>query len=161
MPSRDYLLRLIEQVGQLLRQVIRQRERNAPQEALQSVMAACERLFGMEAVQLFQFTPDQHFLMLADAESPQQGRDKALMYASLTAEAGRCYQQLNQPKLAQQAFLSALRLTLKAHIQFPADGWPDYAPSITELLDLLGDIVLDDETAALLAAAGTPGSANR
>ncbi|ACB76082.1 hypothetical protein [Opitutus terrae] len=159
MPSRDYILRLIEQVGLLLRRVIEQRERNSPQEALQSVMAACERLFGMEAVQLFQFTPDQHFLMLTEAGSPEEARDKVLMYAALTAEAGRCYQQLNQPKLAQQAFLSALRLALKAHLQLPADDWPTYAPSITELLNALGDLILDDDTAALLAAAGAPAKA--
>lgn len=152
MPSRDYLLRLIEQVGQLLRRVVQQRERNSPQEALQSVMAACERLFGMDAVQLFQFTPDQHVVMLADGEDPENARDKILMYATLNAEAGRCYVTLHQPKLSHQSFVNALRLTLQARAQYPSDGWPTYAPSITELLDLIGDTPLDDDTAALLAA---------
>lgn len=153
MPSRDYILRLIEQVGQLLRRVVQQRERNSPQEALQSVMAGCERLFGMEAVQLFQFTPDQHFQMLADSADPDEARDKILLYAALNAEAGRCYTTLGQPKLAQQTFLIALRSTLKARTQFAPESWPDFAPKANELLSLLGDTVLDPETTELLAAA--------
>ncbi len=154
--QRDYILRLIEQVAQLLARVIHQREQHAPQEALQSVMAACERLFGMEAVRIFQFTPDQHFLMLADGEPPENGRDKVLIYAALNAEAGRCYVAAGQPKLAQQSFLNALRLTLKARQQFPTHNWPTFAPSITDLLDVLGDVPLDAETTELLAAVSMP-----
>lgn len=153
MPSRDYLLRIIEQVGQLLRRVVQQREQNAPQEALQSVMAACERLFGMEAVQLFQFTPDQHVLMLAENEPPENARDKILMYAALLTEAGRAYRTLEQPHLAQQTFLTALRLTLKARRDYTGDAWPSYAPAANDLLLLLGDTPIDEDTAALLADA--------
>ena len=154
--QRDYILRLIEQVAQLLARVIQQREKHAPQEALQSVMAACERLFGMEAVRIFQFPPDQHFLMLAEGESPENARDKVLIYAALNAEAGRCYVATNQSKLAHQSFLNALRLTLKARQQFPTHDWPTFAPSITELLDVLPDVQFDAETTELLAAASMP-----
>jgi len=161
MPQRDYILRLIEQVGQLLARVIRQREEKAPQEALQSVMAACERLFGMEAVQLFQFTPEQHFAMLAEDETPDVARDKILMYAALNAEAGRCYVALNHSQLAQQSFLNALRLTLKTREKYSSAGWPAFAPSVTELLDLLGDTPLDDETTRLIAATDMPRNADR
>jgi hypothetical protein len=159
MAQRDYLLRLIEQVGQLLRRSIHQRERHSPQEALQSIMAACERLFGMEAVQLFQFTPDQHFAILANDDTVDSARDKILIYASLNAEAGHCYTALGQPKLAHQSFVNALRLTLKARQQFPSDGWPDFAPDVTALLKLLGDTPLDSDTAALIAATAAPGAA--
>jgi hypothetical protein len=157
MPSRDYFLRLVEQVGLLLSRIVRQREQNTPQEALQSVMAACERLFGMEAAQLFQFTPDQHVLMLAEGETDDIARDKILMYAALTAEAGRCYQTLAQPDLARGSFLTALRLTLKARTRFSSEGLPPYAPRIAELLTLLGNTPLDPETTGLLAAIGPVG----
>ena len=59
-------------------------------------------------------------------------------------------------KLAQHSFLNALRLTLKARQQFPTHDWPTYAPSITDLLDLLADAPLDAETTELLAATGMP-----
>lgn len=150
--QRDYILRLIEQVAQLLARVVKQRRDNTPQEALQSIMAAFERLFGMEAVQLFQFTPDQHFAMLSAEDDPESAREKVLMYAALTLEAGRCYQALAQPKFAQQSFVSALRLTLKARTEIDAQTWPEFAPSEQEMLSLLGDATLDAETTALLAA---------
>jgi hypothetical protein len=151
--QRDYILRLIEQVAQLLSRVVRQREAHSPQEALQSIMAACERLFGKEAVQVFQFTPDQHVAMLAEGEEPGGAFEKILMYAALNEEAGRCYLALNQPKLAQQSFLNALRLSLKAQLQFPGFEPPDYAPHLQDLFHLLGDTWLDDEIVALLTAA--------
>jgi hypothetical protein len=151
MPSRDYLLRLIEQVAQLLARAVHQRKASSPQESLQSIMAACERLFGLEAVQIFQFTPDQHMAMLTEGETPGNARNKILIYAALNLEAGRNYTALGQPQLAQQTFLNALRLTLRARSQYPADLWPDYAPNIAELLKLLGDTPLDSDTATLLA----------
>lgn len=157
MAQRDYILRLIEQVGQLLARVIQQRRQRAPQEALQSIMAACERLFAMEAVRLFQFTPDQHVLMLAEGEDEVTARNKILMYAALTAEAGRCYTELAQPQLAAASFVNALRLTLKARLDYPADTWPDFAPKTAELLQQLGNAPLDPDTTDLLAAAGENG----
>lgn len=152
--QRDYILRLIEQVGQFLSRVIQQREASAPQAALQSIMAACERLFGMEAVQIFQFTPDQHAAMLADGEEPQTAHDKILMYAALNEQAGHCYVSLGQPALARQSFLNALRLSLKAQQQFPGFASPHYAPDPSTLLRQISATPLDDDTARMVAAAG-------
>jgi hypothetical protein len=154
MPQRDYLLRLIEQAGLLLRRMVEQRERNSPHEALQSLMAACERLFGMDAVELFRFTPDQHFQMLAETETPENARDKILIYAALNTEAANSFELLHQLDRARQCRINALRLVIRARLTFPVDGWPEFAPSITDLLDQLGDAPLDDDTAALIASAG-------
>jgi hypothetical protein len=157
MAQRDYILRLIDQVGQFFRRAIRQREQRSPQDALQSVMAACERLFGMEAVQLFQFTPDQHVAMLAEADDGEDALTKIMMYAALMAEAGRCYLDLGQPTLAQASLRTALRVTLKARLQYPTDALPDFAPKTGDLLARLGDEPLDEETTELLAAVGKGG----
>jgi hypothetical protein len=152
--QRDYILRLIEQVGQLLSRAVGQRTRLSPHEALQSIMAAFERLFGMEAVQIFRFTPDQHIEMLAEDETAEGAQHKILMYAALNEEAGRCYITLEQPELAQQSFLNALRLSLKAQLQYPGAELPDFAPPPSRLLEELKDVPLDTETSALLARAG-------
>lgn len=151
---RDYLLRIIDEVGLLLRRVLQQRSSGRPGEALQSVVAACERLFQLEAAQLFQFTPDQHFAMLADGETPDIARDKILLYAALNAEAGRCYTALGNAALARQSLVNALRLTLKAAQLCPGPGQPDYAPDPVQLLQLLTAAPLDADTATLVAAAG-------
>ena len=136
--QRDYLLRIIDQVALLLARAIRQREASTPQEGLQSIMAACERLFGMEAVQLFQFTPDQHVVMLAKGEDPEAAQAKILIYARLNQEAGACYQRLGQANLAQQSFVNALRLSLEAEAQSPGSAMPDFAPDFKELIHQIG-----------------------
>ena len=151
---RDYILRIIDEVGLLLRRVLQQRTAGRPEEALQSVVAACERLFQMEAAQLFQFTPDQHIAMLAEGEPPDIARDKVLLYATLNAEAGRRYRIIGNAALSRQSFLNALRLTAKARQGGPADGWPAYAPVPADLLRELDGAPLDAATAALLASVG-------
>ena len=151
---RDYILRIIDEVGVLLRRVLQQRSSGRPGEGLQSVVAACERLFQLEAPQLFQFTPDQHVAMLAEGEAPDIARDKILLYAALNEEAGRCYRDLGNTTLSQQSFLNALRLTLQAGQTCPGLGQPAFAPDPATLLQLLEQATLDADTTALIAAAG-------
>src|SRR5215216_7298700 len=150
---RDYLLRIIDEVGRLLARVIFQRQNRREQEALQSVVQACERLFNLEAAHLFQFTPDQHFLMLTQGESPEDGRDKVLLFAALNTEAARAYLALNNAAMARGSFLNALHFTLRARKEFPTDNLPDYAPKIPELLDALKDQPLDPDTAEMVREA--------
>jgi hypothetical protein len=151
---RDYLLRIIDEVGRLLARVIFQRQNRREQEALQSVVQACERLFNLEAAQLFQFTPDQHFFMLTQGESPEDARDKVLLYAALNTEAARAYLGLNNATMARSSFLNALRFTLRARKEFPTGNLPEYAPKVPELLDALKDQPLDPETQELLQKFG-------
>jgi hypothetical protein len=152
--QRDYILRLIDQVGQFLAKVVLQRKQNSPHEALQNVMAGCERLFAIDAVELFRFTPEQHVAMLADGESPDIARDKILIYAALNAEAGRCFALLGRAEQSRNSTLLALRLTLKARADYGAEAWPDFAPKTAELIQALGATPLDEETAGLLDANG-------
>lgn len=152
---RDYLLRIIDEVGRLLARVIFQRSKGSLQDALQSVVQGCERLFSMDADRLFQFTPDQHFVMLTLDEPPEIACDKVLLYAALNAEAGKIYTALGNQPMARGSFLNALRFTLKAQAAFPAGSPPAYAPHVPELLDLLKDAPLDADTAELLRAVQT------
>jgi hypothetical protein len=156
---RDYLLTLIEQVGEMLAQLIAKRRRHEgdanqrvpiPAEALQSVIHGCERLFGMEAAHLFQFTPEQHVLMLAEGETPENARTKILLYAALCAEAGHAYVALGKPAMAQHSFLNALRLTLQAKRLYGVEDQPAFALETADLLALLKDVPIDPETAELL-----------
>lgn len=147
----DYLLRLIEELTQFLARAVFQRQAGREREALSAIVESCERLFGLEAAQLFQFTPDQHFVMLTDGEAPDNARAKVLIYAALTAEAGQNYAALGKTELARASLLSALRLTLRARESLPtAEPPPSYAPSISDLLRQLQDQPLDPETASWL-----------
>lgn len=147
---RDYILRLIDEVSRLLARVLLKRREGQEQEALHTIVQACERLFALEAHQLFQFTPDQHYLMLTQDEPPDIARNKVLIYAALTAEAGGIYRRIGNDSLARASLLTALRLSLKARRMFGSANLPDWAPNTNELLASLSDAPLDGETAALV-----------
>jgi hypothetical protein len=150
---RDYLLRIIDEVGRLLARAVFKRRGSETHEALQTIVQASERLFGLEAHQLFQFTPDQQFLMLTEGTEPGDARAKVSIYAALNLEAGRCYAELNKPDLARASFLNALRLVCRAQISFPETPSPESTPRIEKLLELLRAEPLDPETTALVRAA--------
>ncbi len=153
---RDYLLRLIEEVSQFLARAVFHRKAGREQEALEAIVQSCERLFALEAAQLFQFTPEQHFLMLTEGEEPDNARARVLLYAALNLEAGRNYMALKRRELARISFLNALRFTLRARLSFPTDTPPAYAPHVDELLELLKEEPLDPETLGLLSSAAPP-----
>lgn len=151
---RDYILRIIDEVGLLLARVVFQRGQGRAEDALQSVVMACERLFGQEAHWLFQFTPDQHFVMLTQGEAPADARDKLLLYATLNREAAACYLALGNMAVAQASHMNALRFTLRAHYTYGAEGNPGCTPVVPELLDALKGVEFDDDLQELLRNCG-------
>lgn len=153
---RDYILRIIDEVGRLLARVVLKRRAGADEEALETVVLGCERLFGRPADQIFALTPEAQVALLIDDAPAELARDKLLLYAALNAEAGRIYQRVGRAGLARASFTQALRLTVKARVRFPSDTLPDYAPRTADLLAALSGEPLDPDTAELVKAATTP-----
>lgn len=152
---RDYMMRILEEVGRLIaRLAFKRRKGDTDDTALETVVFGLQRLFNLQADQIFTLNPTQHYEMLTRDEEPEFARDKVLLYAALYTEAGHAYTRLGSRDKAAITFGTALRFVLKARAQFPHEGWPTYAPSITDLLDVLGDTPLDPETTNLLASAG-------
>lgn len=152
---RDYIIRVIDEVGRLLARVIYKRKAGADQEALETVVVGFQRLFNLDSDQIFLLTPDKHYEMIVtdpDA-TPEDIRDKLLLYAALSAEAGAIYAKSGNRALARATRLTALRFSLRARAQFPTDGMPPYAPDAAALLRDLADEPLDEATAALVQAA--------
>ena len=154
---RDYILRLVDEVTRLLERLILQRRGGRREEALESLMLAFERLFARDANQVFQFNPEQHYLMLAEAEPAEVARDKRLLYAALNAEAAGIYADLGRSELAQACRMNAIRFTLRASQGVPAADLPAFTPDVRKLLADSPDLPLDPETAELARAAGYMG----
>lgn len=125
---RDYILRIIDEVGRLLARVVFKRKNGADQEALETVVQAAERLFALERTSLFQLKPEQQFAMLLDGESPEIGRDKVLLYAALNAEAGEVYFNQRNDAMARATFQFAAWLCEQARANFSMEQLPAYAP---------------------------------
>ena len=149
---RDYILRVIDEVGRLLARITNKRKAGADQEALETVIVGFQRLFHLDSDQIFLLTPDRHYEMIItepDA-TPEDMRDKLLLYAALSAEAGAIYTRSGNRALARTTRLNALRFSLRAGAQFPMAGAPPFAPDVPALLAALADEPLDDATAALI-----------
>jgi hypothetical protein len=152
---RDYILRMIDEIGRILARLsLKRREGESDESALESIMLGFERLFQLDADQIFLLTPDQHFAMLTDDDDQNFARDKVLLYAALSAEAGHVYAKKGNQAMARATFLNALRFTLRAHAKFSAEGLPDYSPRVSDLLTLLAGTPLDVEITELLRASG-------
>ncbi len=147
---RDYLLRLIEEVSRALARVTTLRSAHRELDALQSIVGACERLFGMEADKLFQLSPSHHFAMLTENELSESARERVLLYAALNREAGLAYAALNNPTMARASFTNALRFSLLARIAYGEESPPAFAPSVPELLEHLRGEPLDADLDELL-----------
>lgn len=153
---RDYILRIIDEVGRILARVVFKRRAGSDQEALEGVVLGCERLFGLDADQIFLLSPEQQVARLTEDAPPELARDKMLLYAALNAEAGRIYQRLGRAPLARASFTLALRLTIKARVRFPTDALPDYAPKVPDLVSALAGEPLDPDTAELVKSSTLP-----
>jgi hypothetical protein len=153
---RDYLMRILDEVTRLVASVVFKRRAGADQEALETVVRGFERLFQLEPDQIFLLTPEQHYEMLVEDDAPEFARDKLLLYAALSAEAGALYERRGNHALARATRLNALRFTLRARARFGADDLPAYAPRVEELVAALGNEPLDAEITQLLNAPQSP-----
>ena len=153
---RDYILRVIDEVGRLLARVTFKRKAGADQEALETVVVGFQRLFNLDSDQIFLLTPEKHYEMIVtdpDA-TPEDIRDKLLLYAALSTEAGAIYAKSGNRALARITQLNALRFALRARIHYPMADAPSYAPDVSALIVALSDEPLDEATAALVRDAG-------
>lgn len=150
---RDYLLRVIDEAARLLARVVLLRTQRRELDALESVVAGCERLFALPAPSLFQLSPEQQFLHLTlGVDDPVSARDRVLLYAALNAEAAEIYTTLGNVALAQASWANALRFTLRAReLTGAAEAPPPpYAPAVSALRARLPAQALDPELTDLL-----------
>jgi hypothetical protein len=146
---RDYLLRMIDEITRMIARIVFKRRGGADQEALEIVVQGFERLFNLDRNQVFQFTPDQQFAMLTLDEPPEIARDKVLLYAALSAEAGWTYHKMGQQRMATATFMNAVRFALRSRAYQVDTPLPDYAPKVEDLVAMIGDDRLDPDVAEM------------
>jgi len=151
MPQRDYLLRLIEEAAQVIAQIAHLREEGQPSQAVSAVIDGLEKLFGLTVTELGSLDTDQLFGQLTREESPENARDKCIIFAALNNQAGLAYAERDLPALSQPAFHLALVFTLRALTGFPRSNLPAITPNVGDLLYHLEGFELPESTRDLLA----------
>jgi hypothetical protein len=151
MPRRDYLLSLIEQAIQVILKITFQRESGRQDEAVNTVVDSIEKLFGITVQDLAILSADQLYDQLTREESPENARNKCIIFAALNYQAGLAYEAKGLKLLSQEALHVALIFTLRAQVNFPRTDLPEFAPDVGDLLRRLEGFELPPDTASLLA----------
>jgi hypothetical protein len=151
----DYVLRMIAQLRQAISQVLKYRESSRFDDALLNAFDAQERLFGRTTAELSELSLDELLGLLRMDETPDEGTEKVLGYASLLRETGRVYEAMDQRQMAERCFQLALRVMLSVAVEEPPRddapwaemrelvAWisPDrLQPTVKELLERAGEI---------------------
>jgi hypothetical protein len=152
MPQRDYLLRLLEEAAQVIAQIVHLRDEGQPEQAVSAVIDSLEKLFGLTVTELGSLDTDQLYAQLTLEESPENARDKCIIFAALNNQAGLSYVDKDLPALAQPAFHLALVFTLRALTGYSRAGAPAVTPDVDTLLYHLEGFELPQSTLDLLAA---------
>jgi uncharacterized protein VirK/YbjX len=152
MPSQkqDYLLRLIEELGLLMAEVVKLRNQESHDAALHTLLQAQERLFARPAQEFMTRSIEEQLRLLVIGESTPNAREKCLMYAALLTEAGHIYTAREQTALASGAYQFALHILLLTALRDPAPKAAEDRARISSLLDLLSDDQLATEVQGLL-----------
>jgi hypothetical protein len=150
-PRRDYILSLIEEAGQFFRAIADQRTALMPDTAIQTVIDAMEKLFGLTVTSLSSLDVDSLYAQLVTGESEKNARDKCLIFAGLNYQAGLAFADKDMPALAQPAFHLALVFSLKALMGYPAAERPPFAPDVAVLRHQLEGFAVPEATLELLA----------
>jgi len=154
MPRRDYLLSLMEQAIQVILRITLQRETGQHAEAVNSVVDSIEKLFGLTVEDLANMGADQLYDQLTREESPENARNKCIIFAALNYQAGLAYEAKGLPILGQEALHVALVFTLRALVNFPRSDLPPFTPDVEDILRRLEGFDLPRSTVDLLGAYG-------
>jgi hypothetical protein len=148
--KQDYLLRLIEELGQMVAQIVNLRLRGGYDSALHTILQAQEKLFARRSQEFMNRSVEEQLHLLVIGESAANAREKCVIYAALLTEAGHTYRAREQTALASGAYQFALHVLLLTALRFPAPAAAEDRTRIAALLDLLPGDPLAAEVQGLL-----------
>jgi Family of unknown function (DUF6483) len=148
MIRRDYILRMVQELGEALRRVQRRIEARALAEADVELDEAFQKLMstGVEAAAGLSET---ELLAKLTLDGPTQFvKEKALILVALLQEAGRVQAEAGREEEAQARWIKALNLLLNLRMQDTEFEFPEFVPKIDFLRDELSDAELPLQTLA-------------
>ena len=144
------MLRLLEEQGRFLAEILEFRQAGSYDAALFTVLRAQERLFARPAQDFLPRSLEEQLHLLVVGESENNARDKCLAHAALLAEAGHTYKAKGQLPLALGAYQLALQVTLVAAAKLPPTELSALGTRIAALRDQLPPEALNADVKELL-----------
>lgn len=118
--------------------------------AARRVDLALRDLLGIGPDSVLALTDGELLARLTVDEPPPVVRDKCLLLAALLNQLGIVAAGQNNPVLARDCWLKALQIVLATQLQGRGEDWPEFAPSVADLMSRLQPAELPPRTHAAL-----------
>lgn len=116
----DYLIRLIEELGRFVREVIRSGEARRLESAVPAIVQAQEKLFARPATAFLTLPLEEQIDLLAEGESAATAAEKCVTYAGILRFAAQVYAAKQRDVLAHSSEQIADEV-----LQIARTRWPE------------------------------------
>lgn len=132
----DYIIRMIEQFGQVLRQIVGLNKAGNFEDARNVIASTTEELVGFNLEEVCATADAKLVSKLIKGQTPPEARERCFMLVTLLTEAGDNFAGLEQLDKRRACLLKALNLHLAIGSFADEEVVPDYAPKLDRLIDL-------------------------
>lgn len=150
MIRQDYIIRLIEQFGQVWATVVGQIHSQLFPSARATLDQAYQQILGLTSDNVRSFSSGDLLARMYVGTSEEHGRERSIILGALLSAEGDLVTKQNDPDLASWYYQKALDILLTTALKFPDQPLPDNIPSIEQIADTLADYHLPINTNRLL-----------
>lgn len=150
MIRRDYILRMIEELIQVLSRINSLKRAQKWEDASAELTAELNRLVGSDPVAMIELSETELMAKIMQGEPTLAVRNKTLGITALLKEAGDIARGLQKPEQARAAYLKGLHLLLHALSSEDPLDVPAFVPRLDEFLLALNDLPLPLVTQGML-----------
>lgn len=150
MYRRDYIMRQIEYMVEVLQRVSGLVEENRYQAAMTMIDESLHDLFGLNGTLINRQFGQESLSQLSFGEASDVRQAKFIAAAALLKEAGEVQADQGAEKKSVQSFMSALELLLIGLLSHGGSPLPEYAPEVEEITAVLTSFYLPTHLNQLL-----------
>jgi hypothetical protein len=150
MIRRDYIVRMIEEMGRALAQIRALRQSGRAEAARQMVDAECEKLAALGVTGILALSETELLARVSEGQFAQTVHLRTLAVVSLLREAAEIASGEDKTEKARAIYLKALHLLLGVLAQDDPAGFPEFVPGVEAIVTALQDQPLPAQTQALL-----------
>ena len=150
MIRRDFILRMIEEMGRALAQIRALRQSGRVEAAREVVDAECQKLTAMGVAGILALSETELLARVSEGQYSQTVHLRTLAVVAMLGEAGEMASAKDRTEEARAIFLKALDLLLGVLAQDDPAGFPEFVPKVEALVTALQDEPLPAHTLAML-----------
>ncbi len=150
MIKRDYVLRLVEQLGQAVAQILKFRQRGQYEAALGVIDRISRQFSGLGVDSLARLSANELSALLTFDQPAETACEKCVSLAALLKQQGAIAAEQGHTEASVDCGFKALHLLLLAHTIGSRITLPDYVPKVADLVAELDTCTIPTSTNLLL-----------